>query len=232
MLKAVAIDDEPLALKITETFCEKAGVCLEKTFTGPGEGLKYINKFAVNMVFLDIQMPGINGLELARQLRPDVLVIFTTAYDDFALEGYNLNAIDYLLKPFTYERFLTAVQKAQRFYQGALKGENNPSRYLTVRADYSLVKIPLDAIELIEGLDDYVKIHVKEAKAVVVRSTMKSILDLLPDGEFFRIHRSFIVPVKDIVSMRSKSIYLKSKEIPIGQSYIQTLTEWFNKKSD
>jgi DNA-binding LytR/AlgR family response regulator len=228
MIKAIAIDDEPLALKITENFCNECPeVVLEKTFTGPETALKYLNKFPVDLVFLDIQMPSMSGIELAKNIRPEVMIIFTTAFDNFALEGFNLNAIDYLVKPFTKERFLTAVGKALTYKKGnAVKTAIEP--FITLRADYSLVKIPVSGIRYIEGLDDYIKIHTSDTKPVVARYTMKSILSLLSEEKFIRVHRSFIVPLNAIRSVKNRSVLLADDlEIPVGQSFEKDLISKF-----
>jgi DNA-binding LytR/AlgR family response regulator len=228
MIKAVAIDDEPLALQVIQSFCggsEK--LLLEKTFTRPNEGLDYLNHSDAELVFLDIQMPSLTGLDLARALQRDVMIIFTTAYDNFALEGFNLNAIDYLLKPFTKERFEIAVDKAIKYKAGAKKLERP---YITVRADYSLVKIELSTIKYIEGLDDYIKIHIKDAKTIVTRLTMKGTLEMLPPDMFTRVHRSYIVPTARIKAIKNKSVILEDAELPLGQSFEENVLKAFNVK--
>jgi DNA-binding LytR/AlgR family response regulator len=225
MLKAVAIDDEPLALGLIENFCERSGdLNLVKTFTRPLEGLKYVNNFPVDILFLDIQMPSLTGIQLMAELKQEVKVIFTTAYDHFALEGFNLNAVDYLLKPFSYERFVQAIEKAKKVGQ---KQDANSSPYITVRADYSLIKIELSKIRYIEGLDDYIKIHLNDSKTVVARSTMKSILEILPDEQFVRVHRSYIIPKNNITAIKNKTLYLGEVPIPIGNSYVEKVAEIF-----
>jgi DNA-binding LytR/AlgR family response regulator len=135
------------------------------------------------------------------------------------VEGFNLNAVDYLLKPFTFERFLQSVQKASDFYKYFHQQEDEAQQYLFVRADYSLVKIMLEEILFIEGLDDYLKIFLLQKKPVITRMTMKSILEKLPGKKFVRVHRSFIVPVSRIEKVRNKMIYIGEKTIPIGNSY-------------
>jgi DNA-binding LytR/AlgR family response regulator len=220
MITAIALDDEPLALKILENFCGKTDfISLVKSFTHPHEALKHLQNFPVDLIFLDIRMPSVSGLEFAKQAPKDLMVIFTTAYSEYAVEGFNLNALDYLLKPFTFERFLQAVNKAQDFYKYYHQHEPEIQQYLFVRADYSLVKIMLDDILYIEGLDDYLKIFQPGKKPVIARMTMKSILEKLPARKFVRVHRSFIVPVQKIEKVRNKMIYIGEKTIPIGNSY-------------
>jgi len=219
MIKAIALDDEPPALRIVENFCNRLDfIQLAKTFTNPHEALKYLEKFPVDLLFLDIRMPSITGVQFAKMVPKDLMVIFTTAYSEYAVEGFNLNAVDYLLKPYPFERFLQAVTKAKEFYR-FYHDQDSSIQYLFVRADYSLVKIMLDDIIYIEGLDDYLKIFTPGKKPVIARMTMKAILEKLPAKKFVRVHRSFIVPLSKIEKVRNKSIYIGEKAIPIGNSY-------------
>jgi DNA-binding LytR/AlgR family response regulator len=220
MIKAIAIDDEPLALELISRFCSKhAAIQLEKTFTKPSAALAYLQKFPVDLVFLDIQMPSVTGLALSKNLPENVRIIFTTAFSEHALDAYELNAIDYLLKPFEESRFSKAVDKAVEFFRLKNQNENPSDNYLFIRADYKLIKIPLAEILYIEGLGDYLKVHYGDNKLVVARMTMKNILAKLTPNEFLRVHRSFIVPFSRIENVRNKTIYIKEQEIPIGTSY-------------
>ncbi len=231
MIKAIAIDDELPALKIIENFCEKTGLIeLQKTFSMPNEALKHLSKFPTDLLFLDINMPAMSGIELYKSIEQNTMVIFTTAYSEFAVEGFNLNAIDYLLKPYTYERFLQAVNKANDSVGSSSLIEKSLDQYLFVRADYSLIKIAINDIILIEGLDDYLKIHLhNNPKPIVTRMTMKSILDKLSSKEFIRVHRSFIIPFDKIENVRKKIITIAGKEIPIGSSYESDFNAIFKK---
>ena len=142
MITAIAIDDEPPALKVIENFCGQIETLdLKKTFTQPNEALKFLRKFPVDLLFLDIQMPSISGIEFYKMLKQDTMVIFTTAHSQFAVEGFNLNAVDYLLKPFTFERFQQAVTKATDFYNYSRQSDKSQDQYLFIRADYKLMKI-------------------------------------------------------------------------------------------
>jgi len=221
MIKAIAIDDEIPALKIIENFCERTGLIeLQKIFSKPNEAMKHLRKFPTDLLFLDINMPSISGIELYKSIEQNTMVIFTTAYSEFAVEGFNLNAVDYLLKPFTYERFLKAVNKASDFHSTPVTLDKNQEQYLFVRADYSLVKIAINDILYIEGLDDYLKIHIaKKIKPIVARMTMKGIMEKLPTTQFIRVHRSFIIPLNKVENVRKKEILIEGKEIPIGSSY-------------
>lgn len=220
MIRAIALDDEPLALRVIESFCSRLDyIRLEKTFTKTSEAHKHLRKQPVDLVFLDIQMPMQNGMEFYAEIEQNVLVIFTTAFSEYAVEGFNINATDYLLKPFSFERFLQAAQKVKAIYD--LKNQVQPTepQYLFIRADYSLNKILVSDILFIEGLDDYLKIHIDSQKTIVARMTMKAILEKLPAQEFVRVHRSFIVPISRIEKVRNKIIYIREEEIPVSASY-------------
>lgn len=227
MIRAIALDDEPLALDVIQAFCAIQGlVWLERTFTRPAEAEAFLKKNPVDLIFLDIQMPALNGIEFYRNLGSDSVVIFTTAFSEYAVEGFNLNAADYLLKPFSYERFIQAVAKAR----AAIDNKNpDAGKFLFVRADYSLKKIPIADILYIEGLDDYLKIHIENQKTIVARMTMKSMLEKLPPGQFARVHRSYIVQLAKIEKVRNKTVFLKQMEIPVSAGYEQHFMELLKK---
>lgn len=228
MIKAIAVDDELPALSVIESFCTRFSfISLEKTFNRPSDALKYLDKFPVDLLFLDINMPSLSGIEFYRQVKQSTMVIFTTAYSEYAVEGFNLSAVDYLLKPFTPERFEQAVQKAYDYFNYLNKKENEELKYLYIRADYTLHKLAIDDILFIEGLDDYLKIHLRGARPLIARMTIKSMLDKLPIRDFVRVHRSFIVPFNKIESVRNKTITLAGEEIPIGASYEKGFMERF-----
>ena len=225
MIKAIAIDDEPIALKVIESFChEIKTINLEKTFTNSQDGLRYLQKYPTDLIFLDIEMPNLNGIDLYKQIKQNTLVVFITSRADYAVEGFNLNALDYLLKPFTFERFKQAIDKANDYF---VVTANQKSRHVFVRADYSLLKIALDDIVTIEALDDYLKIYLHEQKTIVARMTMKAMLEKLPANEFIRVHRSFIVPIKKIESLRNKTLKIGDKNIPVGNSYEEEVLKHF-----
>ncbi|MBI1781674.1 MAG: response regulator transcription factor [Sphingobacteriales bacterium] len=230
MIKAIAIDDEPPALQLIETFCSRAeDISLEKTFTNPDEALKYLRKFPVDLLFLDIQMPSVNGIDFYKSVKQDTMVIFTTAFSEYAVEGFNLSAVDYLLKPFTYKRFQQAVAKAVEYYNFKNQQQSEEQKYIFFRADYSLVKIAVADIIYVEGLDDYLKIHLENKTPVVARMTMKTMTEKLPSKDFIRVHRSYIVPLSRINSVRNKTIYIGEEEIPLGSSYEENFVKVFNK---
>ncbi|WP_234734935.1 LytR/AlgR family response regulator transcription factor [Tellurirhabdus bombi] len=220
MIRALALDDEPPALRVLAHFCSQVDfIDLQKTFSKTGEALNYLQQFPVDLLFLDINMPSMSGIEFYWAIPQQAMVIFTTAYAEYAVEGFNLNAIDYLLKPFTFERFQQAANKAFDYHKLLHKAEADKPAYLYIRADYSLYKIALADILFIEGLDDYLKIHIQNMKPVVARMTMKAMLEKLPETEFIRVHRSYIVPFSRIEAVRNRIIMLGGEEIPIGASY-------------
>lgn len=214
MIKAIAIDDEPPALKVIEKFCANHGkIELLKTFNKPTEAIEFLEKEQVDFIFLDINMPSISGIELYKNLKISRPVIFTTAYSDFAVDGFELDAVDYLLKPFSYERFCKAVQKVEKELQFKNTIENT---HFSIRADYALHKIPFDKILYFEGYDDYVKIHIEGQKTLVARVTMKNILEKLDEKKFSRVHRSYIVALDKIQKVKSKSLFINGVEIPVS----------------
>ncbi|MCR4033924.1 MULTISPECIES: LytR/AlgR family response regulator transcription factor [Flavobacterium] len=229
MIKAIALDDEPLALEILQSLCETIDyIELRKTFTKSDEAFKYLKKYPVDLLFLDINMPSISGLDFYKKLPHKTMVIFTTAYSEFAVEGFTLSATDYLLKPISLARFQQATEKA--YSQWKLQNQNIEQQYLFIRADYSLNKILFSDILYIEGLDDYLKIHIRDQKTVVARMTLKAILQKLPETEFIRVHRSFIVPISKVLKIRNKIIYIEQAEIPISASYEEAFFTLFEGK--
>lgn len=221
MINAIIIDDEPLAIKVIATLCAKTDIInVMDTFTKPNEALRYLRKYPVDLVFCDIQMPSMTGIDLVKNLSQNAMVIFTTAYSEYAVMSYELNAIDYLLKPISQKRFMQAVNKAKEYYYHVHSLGAEGDKCMFVRADYSLVKIMLDDILYIEGMADYLKFHIKGHKTVIVRMTMKAILEKLSPKEFIRIHRSFIVPFNRINAVRGTSVFMDGKEFPIGRTYM------------
>lgn len=225
MISAIAIDDEPLALQVIEHFCsDLKQVRLERTFSKPTEALKYIHKFPVDLIFLDIKMPAISGINFAKGVSSETMIIFTTAYSDYAVESYELNAIDYLLKPINKARFLASIDKVESLYRLKKQSTILDEQCIYVRSEYKLVKIIVEDILYIEGLADYLKIYVKERKPILTRMTMKEMVDMLPVKEFKRVHRSFIVPDKRILSISNQKITLPERDIPIGKTFWSILS--------
>jgi DNA-binding LytR/AlgR family response regulator len=224
-MNAIALDDERPALDVIEAFCSRIdAVDLVKTFTRTGEARLYLEANPVDLIFLDINMPKESGLAFYRSISQQTLVVFTTAYSEFALESYEVEAVDYLLKPFTFERFGQAVQRAQTRWRASKQTGSNTlegaeAAHLVFRVDYGLVKVTIADILFMEGLDNYLKIYLREGRPLVVRLTMKAMLDKLPAKGFVRVHRSYIVAIDKIQSVRNKFISIGKEEIPIGSSY-------------
>ncbi|PSL35970.1 LytR/AlgR family response regulator transcription factor [Chitinophaga ginsengisoli] len=228
-LQTIAIDDELPALKLIQNFCAKVDfIQLQKTFNVPEEALRYITKYPVDLLFLDINMPSVSGIDLYRSIQQQALVIFTTAHSEYAVEGFNLNAVDYLLKPFTFDRFLQAVQKAQHVKRFNQSHPNTPSP-LIFRVDYGLTRVQASDILFVEGLDDYLKIHLYQQAPLIVRMTMKGLLEKLPPQSFIRVHRSYIVAMDRIEQVRNKTILITGSEIPIGSSYEDAFLSQFRR---
>jgi DNA-binding LytR/AlgR family response regulator len=223
MITAIAIDDEIPALKIIGNFCEQiSDIRLLASFTRPAEALQYIKHSPVDLLFLDINMPTLSGIELYRSIGSDIMAIFTTAYSEYAVEGFNLNAVDYLLKPFTPDRFRQAVDKAAEFLAFRRK-KDHQGEALLIRADYSLVRIPASGILIIEAADDYLKIYQPDRPPLIVRMTMKTMLEMLPPRDFIRIHRSYIIAIGRIDHIRNKTVSIAGRELPIGGNYEASL---------
>ena len=226
-IKCVAIDDEPLALELIKTYTSTHSVLkLERTFNDAVAALEYVRKHQIDLLFIDINMPDINGLEFVRSLQDKPMVIFTTAYRKFAADSYELDALDYLLKPIERERFAKAVTKAIDYFKYKNAVEKKETEALFVRSEYQLVKIYFSDIEYIESVEDYLKIHVSQGKPIMTLMTLKSVLEKLPSDQFKRIHRSYIVPSAKIKSVVNRKVRLTHIELPIGDSYTQFIQDW------
>ncbi|HSC52872.1 MAG TPA: LytTR family DNA-binding domain-containing protein [Phnomibacter sp.] len=230
MMQAIAIDDEPLALTVIQSLCDKTeGIHLQQTFTQPGLALQHIQQTPPDLIFCDIHMPSMSGIQLVKQLPLNIMVIFTTAYSEYAVDSYELNAVDYLLKPINQKRFAKAIAKAQEYFEFLHTKDRSKEKYIFVRADFSLVKIPVADIVYIEGLADYLKIYIKDRKTIVARMPMKEMMEKLPATDFIRIHRSFIVPIHNIEAVRGATILMAGKEFPIGRTFAEDFFLRYNK---
>ncbi len=227
MIRCIAIDDEPLALGLIREYISRFDdVVLLRSFDDGILALSYLEKEDVDLVIVDINMPDIDGLQLVERLPdPKPQVVFTTAYREYAVEGFLLDAADYILKPVTLERLETAIQKVRQRIPGQKTDE---AGCLMVHSEYKLIKIPFRDIEYIESLSDYVKIHLADAPHPVLSlNSLKTLESTLPESRFSRIHRSFIVGHTHIHSTRGKKVIMKSgSELPVGQSYNHFLLKW------
>ncbi len=225
MIQCIAIDDEPLALELlTDNISKVPYLQLVAACDNAIEAMKVLEQQPVDLIFLDIQMPGLTGLQFIQTLKEKPMFILVTAYEKYALEGFNLDVIDYLVKPVALDRFIKACNKANEMYQLKTKPkpastETNPG-YFFVNVDYSLLKVVFDDITYIEGLKDYMKIHLKStSKAIITRMSMKSLEDQLPAAQFIRIHKSYIVSLKHVTSVRKSSVFIDSIELPVSDNY-------------
>jgi DNA-binding LytR/AlgR family response regulator len=230
-LKCIAIDDEPLALEIIKEYVAKTqGLQLVQTFDDAISGSEFLRSNPADLLFLDINMPDITGLDLARSLQDKPMIIFTTAHRKFAVEGFELEAIDYLLKPISFERFSKAITKATEYNSYRKRAKTEEARNLFVYSEYRMIKIDLREIEYIESLEDYIKIHLVNARPVMTLMTLKGILEKLPPDKFKRIHRSYIVAVDKVNSILSRKVkLLSSVELPISDSYAGFINDWKKK---
>lgn len=222
MINCIAIDDEPIALSIIGEHCRQYGDISLKCFTSPTEGMACIMQERPDIVFLDIELTSHSGLELARRLPTETTLIFTTAYAEYALEGYNVNAIDFLHKPIFYPRFEQAMEKARRWME--TRQEKAPDRTsIILKAEHKKVVVDTDTINYIEAMDNYVKIYRRGLPMVISQITMKDMEDMLPAGLFIRVHRSYIVRLGAIDRYTTSKISIRDckKSIPIGRTYVE-----------
>ncbi len=228
MINCIAIDDEPPALDLIQNYCSQIDYLdLKKTFTRTSQGAVYLNKFPVDLLFLDIQMPDISGIDFYKSLNYNILVIFTTAFSEYAVEGFNLNAVDYLLKPIKFSRFEKAVRKTRDYIDYVKHSSHENDQNLFVRSEYRLCKISVTDIRYIEGMDNYVKIFTENPKPVVSHMSLKALCERLPHGIFLRVHRSFVINVTKNISYSNKYIFLGEKKIPVGVSYETDVRNFF-----
>lgn len=228
-LRCCVIDDEPLASKLIASYVEKTpSLQLVGCFQSASEAVRTIIDGGADLVFLDIEMPQINGMEFAKIIPPSCRIIFTTAYDQYAIQGFKVNAVDYLLKPISYEEFLDAVNRAIKVIQG---GDNsagsNAREFLLVKSEYKLIQIRISDILLIEGLKDYIKIYVAgQPKAILTLMSMKAIEQALPARQFMRVHRSYIVNTSKISIIERNHIIIGDHVVPVSESYRQQFSDY------
>ncbi|SCZ02232.1 two component transcriptional regulator, LytTR family [Flavobacterium anhuiense] len=236
-MKCVIIDDEPLAVELLEDFVKKVDTLeLISTFNNAIDAVSFINQNNVDLIFLDIQMPHFSGIDFLNTIEKKPLVIFTTAYSDYAVEGFNLGAVDYLVKPIPFHRFLKAVVRAQQVLQpvatpALTESTNTPEieqDFMFVRAEYENVKLNFADILFIEGLKDYVKIYTTDNKFTLTLISLIKLENLLSSKGFARIHRSYIINIKHVKSIQKNKVLISDKRIPISESYKNTFFEKIN----
>ncbi len=231
-MKVIIVDDEPLALEVLETYLTHfPELNLHAKCANAVEAFEALSAGDIDLMFLDIQMPQISGIDFLKSLKNPPKVIFTTAFSNYALEGFELNAVDYLLKPFSLERFTKAVQKFKEIYAKNDKtlSEAEAPDYIFVKADKKLIKLRFEDIFHVEGLKDYVMLHTPNGRIVTLQ-TMKSLEEKLPSSNFIRVHRSYIVNLNLIELLETNSVTVNKKKIPIGKNYKDELFNVINQK--
>lgn len=226
-IRCIAIDDEPLALRQVSSFIKKlpfldlVGQC-----TNAFQALEIVDQQSVDLMFVDINMPDLNGLDFVRLLDKKPLVIFTTAYGQYAIDGFKVNALDYLLKPFSFAEFSTAANKAKAQFELINQAEKNEEKvesneqYLFIKSEYKLLRINLEDILYVEGMKEYVRIHLNGQKPIMSLLTMKAVEAKLPASSFMRVHRSYIVNLKQVkVVERFRIVYDDKTRIPVSDNY-------------
>lgn len=234
-MKCIAIDDEPVALGIIRQFCQRSGNIELTTFTDPIEGLQRVKDTHPDLVFLDIEMGGINGIEVARQLPAGTFLVFTTAYAEYAVDGFDLEAVDFLHKPFSFNRFKRAVDRVKRL-QELQQLQAQPifsDEEITLKVEYKNIKIRLADIEYIEAMDNYIRVVLTSDKPVLSQTSMKTIMDILPAERFMRIHKSYIVPLHKVANYTRRQITLHQHAVtlPIGRVYADEFIRRMNQLS-
>lgn len=230
-LNCIIIDDEPLAAGLLASYAKKTlFLNLVGVFNSAVEGIKCIRENKVDLIFLDIQMPELSGLEFARILPKETKIIFTTAFSQYAIEGYKANAVDYLMKPISYDDFLAGANRALDWFNSLHQSENTSGdRFIFVKSDYKLVKIMFDDILYIEGLKDYVRIYLTgNREPIMSLMNMKKIEESLPRPEFMRIHRSYIVHMKNIDGVDRLRVVIGNAVLPISDSYKSKLQDFLD----
>lgn len=231
-MKIIAIDDEPIALNIIERYCERRGGIVLETYSKPLLGMQRIREWLPDIVLLDIEMNGTSGIELAGQLPQSCCLIFTTAYAHYALDGFEVNAVDFLHKPYFYGRFDRALQKAEQWLRmhDLLRTAQSATRQFVLKSEYKNVTISIDEILFIESIDNYVKVHLADGASVLSKMPLRSIEEQLPQGEFIRIHRSFLVSRCRIARFSRSEVALAKceKALPIGKKYLDDVIQQLN----
>ncbi|MGD9202605.1 MAG: LytTR family DNA-binding domain-containing protein [Chitinispirillia bacterium] len=238
-ITCIAIDDEPLALELMAGYIKKTPfLVLCGQFDNPIDAMEFLEKNQIQLLFLDIQMPDLTGIDFGHIVDNKCKVIFTTAYEKYAVEGFKLDALDYLLKPISYEIFLKSANRAKKYFDliesagtpdnSSIKSNND---YLFIKADYQLKRYDYNDILYFEGLKDYVKLHLASSKMpAVFHATMKSIEAKLPSDRFMRIHRSYIVNLEKIKTIERSRIIFGRESIPISEQYKHTFDEFVKNK--
>ena len=233
MIKCIAIDDEPLALKQIASYVEKTPFLeLKKVFESPIDTLSYLQNNQIDLMFVDINMPDLNGMDFVKSIENPPKIIFTTAYSEYALEGFKVDALDYLLKPIDYATFLKASNKAKKWFDlQNLKPEqiNSNEDFLFIKSEYKILKVKLKDIKYIEGMREYVRIHLTNEKPIMTLLSMKVVAQQLPSNSFMRIHRSYIVNLNMITTIERNRIVFDKVYIPVSENYKEDFQQFISK---
>ncbi|SHJ76618.1 LytR/AlgR family response regulator transcription factor [Pseudozobellia thermophila] len=220
-IKCVVVDDEELARGLLKAYIERLDfLTLVAEVANPLEALKILKNEGIGLLFLDIQMPEIKGTDFAKLVPPETQVVFTTAYSEYALEGFELSALDYLLKPITFERFLAAVNKVRGKREEKTSFENFSDTTITVKSGYDLHKVRYQDILFIESDSEYVHFHLKDKK-IMSHQSLKKLMELLPRTLFMRVHRSYIVNRNQVTALKGRDVYIGDREIPVSAQYFE-----------
>ena len=233
-ITCIIVDDEPLAVRLLESYVEKTpDLELMASFTDSITAINAIKAQKPDLIFLDIQMPNIDGMELAHSLPEETRVIFTTAFKEYAFESYEVNALDFLLKPIRYNKFLAAVEKARKLYQQPPTPQSQQPNTIFIRVDNEWRNVTIDQITYVNGMKDYVMFYLdNEPKPLVTHLTMKAVEEMLPKEKFLRVHRSYIVAVDKIQKVdRNDCIYIGKEIIHIPDGYLQTFRQFLQSRS-
>ena len=223
MISCIAIDDEPKALEVIERYCGKTGIVdLKATFREPLKAIEFLNSEKVDLIFLDINMPDLSGMQLVQTLSPRPMIIFTTAYSHYAVESYDLNALDYLLKPITFERFLAAVNKVAAALSPKNTTANEDEPTVFIKSGPQTYQVKVADILYLEKDGNYITVHLKD-KNILIRENMGDIFDLVPQTDFLRVHKSYVVAIKHISMLEVHQLVINGEKIPIGSTYREAL---------
>ena len=225
MITCIAIDDEPKALEVIERYCQKTSLAsLKATFREPLKAIEFLNREKVDLIFLDINMPDISGMQLLQTLSPRPLIIFTTAYSQYAVESYELNALDYLLKPVTFERFLAAINKAAAAFSSKSTTGMDEDAVVFIKSGPQTYRVKVSEILYLEKNGNYITIHLKDGN-LLIRENMGDIFDLVPAADFIRVHKSYVVGIRHINMIEVHQLMVNGEKIPIGSTYRDSLRE-------
>jgi two-component system, LytTR family, response regulator len=225
MMTCIAIDDEPKALEVIERYCQKMSLAsLKASFREPLKAIEFLNREKVDLIFLDINMPDINGMQLLQTLSPRPLIIFTTAYSQYAVESYELNALDYLLKPVTFERFLMAVNKAAAVLASRNTTGMDEDAAVLIKSGPQTYRVKVSEILYLEKNGNYITVHLKEGN-ILIRENMGDIFDLVPAADFIRVHKSYVVSIRHISMIEVHQLIVNGEKIPIGSTYRDSLRD-------